>query len=86
MVYNPLDRPVRRTLRLPLYYTGLTEVARIREAEGEPRSYRLDRGYNVDVPIDYQRRERSYVRGVIGRGNGRIYIDTGSGSVRIHPR
>jgi len=43
-------------------------------------------GINVDVPIDYQRKERSYVRGTIGRGNGRIYIDTGSGSVRIHPR
>jgi len=43
-------------------------------------------GINIDVPIDYQRRERDYIRGTIGRGNGRIYIDTGSGSVRIHPR
>ena len=43
-------------------------------------------GISVNVPIDYRRKERSYVRGTIGNGNGRIYIDTGSGSVRIHPR
>ena len=43
-------------------------------------------GINVDVPFDYRRKDRSYVRGTIGDGEGRIYIDTGSGSVRIHPR
>ncbi len=43
-------------------------------------------GITVNVPIDYARKGRSYVRGTIGSGNGRIYIDTGSGSVRIHPR
>jgi len=40
----------------------------------------------VDVPIDYAKRDRTYVRGQIGDGNGRIYIDTGSGSVRIYRR
>ncbi|MFC1500677.1 DUF4097 domain-containing protein [Candidatus Zixiibacteriota bacterium] len=43
-------------------------------------------GISVDVPIEYDRNEKSYVRGTIGAGSGRIYIDTGSGSVRIHPR
>ena len=43
-------------------------------------------GISVDVPIEYTRRSRSYVRGQIGDGNGRIYIDTGSGSVRIYHR
>ncbi len=43
-------------------------------------------GIDVDIPIDYRRRSRSYVLGTLGSGNGRIYIDTGSGSVRIHPR
>ena len=42
MVYNPLDVPVTRTLTLPLYYTGLTERARIREQEGKPREYHLN--------------------------------------------
>jgi hypothetical protein len=51
MVYNPLDAPVERMLELPLYYTGLTDLARIREQDGEPRTCRLDRGYRVEVPV-----------------------------------
>jgi hypothetical protein len=51
MVYNPLDREVKRQLKLPLYYTGLTRAARIREQRGDSKKYRLDRGYNVEIPI-----------------------------------
>ncbi|MHA1731106.1 MAG: alpha-galactosidase [Promethearchaeota archaeon] len=52
MVYNPLDRPVHRPLKLPLYYTGLTETARISERDGEVCEYQLDRHYNVKIPLD----------------------------------
>jgi hypothetical protein len=52
MVFNPLDRPVKRTLQLPLYYTGLKETARIREQEGPSAEYQLDRQYGVKLPID----------------------------------
>jgi len=51
MVYNPLDRQVSRQLKLPLYYTGLTRTARIREQHGKNEKYRLDREYNVEIPI-----------------------------------
>ncbi len=51
MIYNPLDRPVERKLQLPLYYTGLTDTAHIREKEGECRPYPLDRHYNVTIPL-----------------------------------
>jgi hypothetical protein len=51
MIYNPLDRPVERELKLPLYYTGLTDTARIREKEGESKPYKLDRHYKVTVPV-----------------------------------
>jgi len=37
----------------------------------------------IEVPVDYREKSRSYVLGKIGDGNGRIYIDTGSGGVRI---
>jgi hypothetical protein len=52
MVYNPLDRPVKRILKLPLYYTGLTETAMIRREEGQPVPYKLDRGYHVEVNLE----------------------------------
>ncbi len=51
MVYNPLAEPVQRTLRLPLYYTGLTDTAQIREQEGQLKTFKLDRGFNVSVPV-----------------------------------
>jgi len=52
MVFNPLDRPVKTTLKLPLYYTGLSDTATIRREEGQPISHKLDRQYNVEVPIE----------------------------------
>lgn len=56
VVYNPLDRPVEKTLRLPLYYTGLTKVASIREQEGQAIFHRLDRKYYVELPVNMEPR------------------------------
>jgi hypothetical protein len=50
MVFNPTEQPVEVKLRLPLYYTGLTDQAKIREQDGQPQTYTLDRGYSVVVP------------------------------------
>jgi len=53
IVFNPLNEPVTgRSLRVPLYYTGLTDVATIRRQEGPARQYDLDRQYMVDLTID----------------------------------
>ena len=43
MVYNSLDREVKKKLKLPLYYTGLTKTASIRERGGKAKEYDLDR-------------------------------------------
>jgi hypothetical protein len=51
MLYNPTDHEITTTLKLPLYYTGLQRRARIREQEGALRDYRLDRQYQVGVPL-----------------------------------
>ncbi|MEC8990700.1 MAG: alpha-galactosidase [Candidatus Latescibacterota bacterium] len=51
MVFNPLDTDVERSWRLPLYYTGLRDSARIREAEGESQTYPLDRDGSVTLPV-----------------------------------
>ncbi|HLK57204.1 MAG TPA: hypothetical protein VKU00_11595 [Chthonomonadaceae bacterium] len=50
-LYNPTDQEITRTLRLPLYYTGLTETAHIRERDGKLVTYRLDRQYNVTLTV-----------------------------------
>jgi hypothetical protein len=51
MVFNPLDRPVEKILRVPLYYTGLTNKATIGEQDKNPREYSLDREFFVDLPV-----------------------------------
>jgi hypothetical protein len=52
MIYNPLDEAVRRTLKLPLYYTGLTIAAKVRVRDGAAKAYRLDREYGIAVPLE----------------------------------
>ena len=47
MIFNPLDQTVSKTIKVPLYYTGLTDKASIREKEEDSSVYRLDRHYNV---------------------------------------
>ncbi|MCE5310986.1 MAG: hypothetical protein LLG20_25370 [Acidobacteriales bacterium] len=51
VIYNPLSVEVSKTVTLPLYYTGLTTAARIREQEGPTRRYALDRQSRVEVPV-----------------------------------
>ncbi len=51
VLYNPTAHPLTRTLSLPLYYTGLTKTARIRQRDGKPKFYPLDRLYRVSVPV-----------------------------------
>ena len=51
-VFNPLEQPVRKTLRVNLYYTGLTETARV-STEGQPaKSFKLNRDYTLELPVE----------------------------------
>lgn len=49
MLYNPTKEKMVRTIKVPLYYTGLTDIARIREKEGPVKSYKLNRDYTIDL-------------------------------------
>ena len=51
LFFNPTDQPITREIDLPLYYTGLTETARIREQEGPSTEYRLERDYTVKLKV-----------------------------------
>ena len=61
MLYNPTQTVQETTLKLPLYYTGLSDVANIREGEGEPKCYKIDRNYNVEIPIKMEPKSVSYL-------------------------
>jgi hypothetical protein len=64
VVYNPLDQEVRKRITLPLYYTGLSNTALIREQDGKPRRYVLDRAYRVELPVKVPARGMTWL--VIG--------------------
>ena len=51
LVFNPTDAEISRTLTVPLYYSGLTGKARIREAEGPARTYALDRECRIALDV-----------------------------------
>jgi hypothetical protein len=49
MLYNPLKEKITRTIKLPLYYTGLTDSANVREKEGAIKQYTLNRNYEIEL-------------------------------------
>jgi hypothetical protein len=52
VLWNPLPEMVEREVTLPLYYTGLSERARVRERDGVAQILPLDREYAVRVPVE----------------------------------
>ncbi|MBL7814344.1 MAG: alpha-galactosidase [Saprospiraceae bacterium] len=51
LLYNPLKDNILRTIKLPLYYTGLTDKAMISVGEGSAKTYKLNRDYSVDIEV-----------------------------------
>ncbi|GAB3346880.1 hypothetical protein GCM10027566_00260 [Arachidicoccus ginsenosidivorans] len=51
MLFNPTDKPMQRKIKIPLYYTGLTKTAQIREKEGQVKAYTLDREFTIQLPV-----------------------------------
>ncbi|MCA9106553.1 MAG: hypothetical protein KDA83_14115 [Planctomycetales bacterium] len=52
VVFNPASEPVTKTLRVDLYYTGLTEIARISHEGADEREYPLDRRFEVELEVN----------------------------------
>lgn len=51
MLFNPLKTKITRTIKLPLYYTGLRESARIRQGDTPANVYPLTRNYEAVVTV-----------------------------------
>lgn len=49
--YNPTDQDITRDIELPLYYTGLTQTANIREQEGKPVNYVISPNRTVHLTV-----------------------------------
>ncbi|QNA46767.1 alpha-galactosidase [Lacibacter sediminis] len=51
MLYNPTNTSITRTIKIPLYYTGLSSTAKIREKESIFKPYSLGRDYSVELTV-----------------------------------
>ncbi|CAF1288987.1 unnamed protein product [Didymodactylos carnosus] len=54
MVFNPTSESINTILTLPLYYTGLIDVAHVSEQENEWKTYTLARNYDIYIPVSLQ--------------------------------
>jgi hypothetical protein len=61
MIYNPLNEPIQRRIRLPLYYTGLTNRAVIRWEDGHSETVALARDYSAQVTANVPARGRVWL-------------------------
>ena len=56
MLFNPTQAPITRTIALPLYYTGLSKTAIVKDAKGISKTYTLNRDYTINftftIPAD----------------------------------
>lgn len=58
VIYNPLAEPIQRRIRLPLYYTGLTNRAAIHWEDGRTETLPLARDYSVETVVSVPARGR----------------------------
>lgn len=61
LLFNPTDRAITRTIRLSLYYTGISDVAKIREKENAPVAYKLNRDYTIDITVTIPARGNTWL-------------------------
>jgi hypothetical protein len=61
MIHNPLGADIERDIRLPLYYTGLTETAVVRGEDGAARRVALARDYVITTRVRIPARGRTWL-------------------------
>jgi hypothetical protein len=47
MVYNPTKEKIEKTISVPLYYTGLTTVAKVKEKDSGGKEFQLSRNFEI---------------------------------------
>ena len=51
MVFNPTDTDMVRDLKLPIYYTGISEKAMVKDSKGVTQTYAVSRDYKINVHV-----------------------------------
>ena len=51
MFFNPTEKEITREIKLPLYYTGLSKTAMVRNKESSGKTYELQRDYSIKLQV-----------------------------------
>lgn len=51
MIFNPLKAKITRTIKVPLYYTGLKDIALVTYGNGRPFIAELNRKYEIQLTV-----------------------------------
>lgn len=60
VVFNPLDHPIAKNLRINLYYTGLTDKATVLEQGAGAKTFKLERDYSIELPVQVPAQEMNW--------------------------
>jgi hypothetical protein len=61
MVFNPLKEKITRTIKIPLYYTGLTQFASVRINDEKSQQLTLNRAYEIAIPVTLNPEEYKWI-------------------------
>lgn len=51
MVYNPTNHEITKKIKVPLYYTGLIDLAKLSFKSGETSQLQLNRNYEIEIDL-----------------------------------
>ena len=54
LVFNPTDEVIRKKIKVPLYYTGISTYANIRERENAETRFKLDRTFHIELEVEVE--------------------------------
>ncbi|SFB52260.1 alpha-amylase family protein [Algoriphagus aquimarinus] len=60
MLYNPLDVPLVKEIRVSLYYTGLTDQANLKDSNEKEVTLTLNRDYEITLPVSIPARGQQW--------------------------
>ena len=52
IVFNPTDKVIRKKIKVPLYYTGISYEAKLREQENQANTFELNRNYEIEFEVE----------------------------------
>ena len=52
MLFNPTEKTIQKTINIPFYYTGLDQVANVSMEGKDPKSYKLNRDFSIDIQLE----------------------------------